>query len=68
MTESAESVPPWARPVRTGGLFRCCLGSIEEMAVSVPNVEGTKVRCKYCDAAIWFHRGAWEWDQKGEDV
>ena len=45
--------------VRIGGLYRCCLETLEE---SNPfGIEGDEISCVYCGDYMRFNDGAWEW-------
>lgn len=47
-------------PIRTGGLFRCCIQTIKER--KEPGQEGDTINCAYaCGGAMVFKHGAWEW-------
>lgn len=48
-------------PVRPGGLFRCCMLTIEDR--EAPGKQGEIQPCDYCDAEMIFTFGAWEWKQ-----
>lgn len=48
-------------PVRPGGLFRCCMITIEERETA--GKQGEVQPCDYCDAEMIFNYGAWEWSQ-----
>ena len=49
-------------PVRTGGLMRCCAGTLEEY--EGPEEEGTVARCKWCSSSMVVRDGAWQWNRE----
>lgn len=56
--------------VRTGGLMRCCLATLEERMPTCADdpVEGEKLVCRYCSGNMVFRDGAWEWDRFGVEI
>lgn len=54
------------------GLMRCCLLTLDNLALSEPEreyAEGDVVKCQYetrADAEIILRDGAWEWKRQGE--
>ena len=48
--------------IRQGGLFRCCLKTLEETDLDTPPVEGDKIACSYCGTSMSMSTGSWEWD------
>ena len=58
--------------VRTGGLMRCCLASLDEemeKATEAPK-EGDIASCKYCSGKnqMVFRKGSWEWVGSSSDA
>lgn len=54
------AMPSSARPVRHGGLMRCCLQTLHES--QAPSEEGTQTQCHYCHAVMEVDpAGAWVW-------
>lgn len=56
--------------LRHGGLFRCCIASLDEhmaQANAEPK-EGDTLRCRYCkdEYGMIFHDGAWQWAKPRE--
>jgi hypothetical protein len=55
--------------VRTGGLLRCCLATLDEHMQrridDVPPQEGDTLKCRYHDdnGGMVFRDGAWEWNR-----
>lgn len=45
--------------IRIGGLFRCCIATLQEDAPE--DVEGAVHECRNCKAKTVFRDGAWEW-------
>jgi hypothetical protein len=53
--------------VHIGGLFRCCLASIDEamLEATIPPKEGDTHTCKYCKKeTMVFENNCWRWKQK----
>jgi hypothetical protein len=52
--------------VRTGGLLRCCLGTLEERMPTCAEEpkDGETLNCGYCVNVMVFHDGAWEWNKE----
>ena len=48
--------------IRQGGLFRCCLKTLEETELSANPVEGDRISCSYCGTIMSMVNGSWEWD------
>ena len=48
--------------IRQGGLYRCCLKTLEETELSDPPGEGDKIPCSYCGTTMSMSKGSWEWD------
>lgn len=60
--------PDHLRPIRHGGLMRCCLATVEEEAETrqVAPTEGETLDCKYEAAGnqnLIFRDGYWEWNR-----
>lgn len=50
------------RPIRPGGLMRCCTGTYVE--TTDPTKVGDVLPCKYCSSSMVVARdGVWEWNQ-----
>jgi hypothetical protein len=52
--------------VRTGGLMRCCLASINELYGNDPDHRasgGDVLGCRWCSSTMTFRDGAWEWNR-----
>jgi len=52
--------------IRPGGLFRCCIATIDNDAEEryVAPIEGETLTCIHCHKrTIVFHDGAWEWNR-----
>ena len=49
-------------PIRTGGLFRCCIQSAEKAGYPT-NHEITIISCEHCGDTIRWRDGAWEWNR-----
>lgn len=49
--------------IRQGGLFRCCLVTLEETELSDPPEEGDKISCSYCGTIMRLKTGSWAWDE-----
>ena len=49
--------------IRQGGLFRCCLASLEETELSDPPKEEDKISCSYCGTTMSLKKGSWGWDE-----
>jgi hypothetical protein len=52
--------------VRSGGLMRCCLATIEERMPTCADEpkEGEKLQCRHHDGDGMIYRdGAWEWNR-----
>lgn len=51
--------------VRIGGLFRCCIQSVQERfdegVTSIDPPDGEAWKCRYCSEWVMFRDGAWEW-------
>lgn len=54
------------RRVREGGLYRCCIDSVNSRG-ELPDNEGDVMTCKHCGEALRFRAGAWEWDLSDHD-
>lgn len=56
--------------VRTGGLMRCCLATLDAamLASQVPPKEGDILPCRYHpqDNSMIFRDGGWEWNAPKE--
>lgn len=47
-----------------GGLLRCCVATIDEIARESPDMvvaHGQRASCKWCDEQIVYTDGAWRW-------
>ncbi len=66
-TTSSQSMEAGPRklPVRIGGLFRCCLETLD--TTPVIEEEGTILQCKYCKGSLRIREGAWEWNDVPEN-
>jgi len=53
------------RRVREGGLYRCCIDSVNDR--DARDSEGDVMTCKHCGEALRFRLGAWEWDYSDHD-
>jgi hypothetical protein len=49
--------------IRQGGLFRCCLLTLEETELSDPPEEGDTITCSYCGQTMSMNKGSWGWDE-----
>lgn len=49
--------------IRQGGLFRCCLVTLEETELLDPPEEGDKINCSYCGTTMSLSKGSWGWDE-----
>lgn len=58
--EPASSGHRRTKPVRIGGLLRCCLTTLDE-AENLKEEEGETLHCKYCSSSMIFLNDAWEW-------
>lgn len=50
------------KPIRIGGLMRCCTETIR--AYEGPQDEGTVLACRYCSETSIVRDGAWEWNRE----
>ena len=58
-----ESIDPSAlrwRPIRIGGLYRCCVEEINGLD-DAEDSEGDTLQCEHCKAWMTYRDGAWEW-------
>lgn len=49
--------------IRQGGLFRCCLKTLEDTELSANPVEGDRISCFYCGTIMIMSKGSWGWDE-----
>ena len=48
------------KPIDQGGLYRCCVKTLEEYIGNED--EGTIIKCQYCrEGQMWVHLGVWKW-------
>ncbi len=51
------------KPIRSGGLMRCCIATLAEHAgEALSEAEGTVIPCNYCSSSMRVRDGAWEWN------
>lgn len=67
MTDLAAPLPANERPVNIGGLFRCCLATLD--GSTAPSVVGTVLSCAYeadpeNQKMIVNAGGVWEWNRR----
>jgi hypothetical protein len=57
------------RKVRTGGLMRCCLDTLEQHQKNNGDERiGYQLHCRYCRSVmIIAAHGEWEWDKSWDD-
>ena len=50
--------------VRDGGLFRCCLASLQEAMARAEQLprNGDVLTCDICSEQMVYRLGAWEWE------
>ena len=49
--------------IRQGGLYRCCLITLEETDLDTPPIEGDTIACSYCGTIMSMSKCSWEWDE-----
>lgn len=59
MTAAPSRADAGRKPIRIGGLLRCCIATAEE--TNVQPTEGAILPCKWCNDSLRFCGGAWEW-------
>lgn len=53
--------PTNQRPIRPGGLFRCCTGTYGE--TDEPSKVGDVLKCRHCSSSMRVAAdGIWEWN------
>lgn len=50
------------KPLRIGGVMRCCIKTLDE-SEHLREVEGEILKCKWCSSSLRFRAGAWEWNR-----
>lgn len=55
------SEPLPERRIREGGLYRCCIETINTLQGDVRDEEGALIKCMHCGDRLRFRAGAWEW-------
>ncbi len=48
------------RPLRIGGVMRCCVATLNQTMVT--ELEGETLECKHCSNRLVVRNGMWEWD------
>ena len=52
-------------PIKQGGLYRCCLETLNEDSLSRTELpkEGETLKCKWSEQWMRYRDGYWEWAQ-----
>ena len=50
--------------IRQGGLYRCCLITLEETDLDNSPADGDIIACSYCGTIMGMSKGSWEWDPR----
>lgn len=73
LMERERAQPGGYDRVKTGGLMRCCLETLDDLYADGPArmaAEGQVLQCKYAPGnplhRMIFRSGAWEWDHERE--
>jgi hypothetical protein len=62
-----ETTPPRPDGVRTGGLMRCCLETLDGYYPDGPAAkasDGDVLSCKHCRSSMIFSDGSWKWNHE----
>lgn len=54
--------------INYGGLFRCCIGSLDDWVVEQGDnadvADGTRVPCRHCGSGVILAGATWRWDSE----
>lgn len=63
-TDPAKAADVGTFRYRQGGLMRCCIQTLTDMAKEGgDHVEGESHKCRWCETRMILAEGVWKWDQ-----
>lgn len=68
--EKENSQKEQAMRINPGGLFRCCIRSMEihEINNALPITEGSTLKCKYCQESMILEKNTWKWLKSSKEI